>query len=55
MLEFLKKNQGEWTYTNSELNFNTDDMLNQYSELVKEVGKNEAIVNTLSQKLIENM
>lgn len=55
MLEFLRKNQGKWVYANSELTFNTDDMINQYNELVKDVVKQESIVNTLSQNLIKNI
>lgn len=54
-LEFLKKHQGEWVYTQNELNFSKDDMTNQYSKLLEDISKSEATINALSQKFLEKM
>lgn len=51
ILDLLQKNKGEWVYESDELSIYSDEVLNDFNEL----GENEAVINTLSESLIELM
>ena len=55
LLELLQKNKDEWAYESNELLIYSESVLNDYNELIEELGNNEAMINTLSRKLIEEI
>jgi len=55
LIELLQKNKDQWIYENDELFIHSDNVLNKFNELIDELSKNEATINTLSQNLVEKM
>lgn len=55
ILDLLQKSKGEWVYESDELSIYSDEVLNDFNELIEKLGGNEAAINTLSESLIEVM
>lgn len=55
ILELLQKNKDLWAYKNDQLLIYSDTVQNEYNKLIEKLGTNEATINTLSEKLTENM
>lgn len=55
ILELLQKNKDEWAYEDDKLLIYSENVLNEYNKLIEALGNNEAIINTLSRKVLEGM
>lgn len=53
ILDILQKNKDMWSYENDGLLFSINSMLSKYNGLIEVIGKNEATINTLTNKLVD--
>lgn len=55
VLEFLSKHDGQWTYKDDELNFDTIELEEKYYDLINKAVEDEGLINKLTDKVIEVM
>lgn len=55
ILDLLQNNKDDWDYENDELLVYSQAVMDEYNELLEELGNNEAAINTLSDKMVDQM